>query len=98
MPKLESAFTFELKDELKQRFPGCVIIRPDPNQVQGIPDLLVLWGSRWAMLESKRGSNSVRQPNQEYYVGLFDEMSFAAFIHPNNYRDVLDDMERAFNL
>lgn len=98
MPKLESEFTFDLKDELKRRFPGCFIIKLDSNQVQGIPDLLVLWGSRWAVLETKRGLKSVRQPNQEYYVGLFDEMSYSAFVHPLNYREILDDMERTFGL
>lgn len=96
--KLESEFVFDLKEELKHRFPGCFIIKLDPNQVQGIPDLLILWRENWAVLETKRGLKSTRQPNQEYYVGLFDEMSFSAFVHPLNYRDVLDEMERAFGL
>jgi len=98
MPKLESEFVFELKEELKARFPGCFIIKLDANQIQGIPDLLVLWGRSWAILETKRGVKSIRQPNQEYYVGLFDEMSFSAFVHPLNYREILDDLERAFGL
>jgi len=98
MPKLESEFSFDLKEELRHRFPGCFIIKLDPNQFQGIPDLLVLWKNYWAILETKRGLRSVRQPNQEYYVGLFDEMSFSAFVHPLNYRDILDEMERAFGL
>jgi len=98
MPKLESEFTRDLKDELGRRFPGCFIIKLDANQVQGIPDLLVLWGGNWAMLESKRGGRSLQQPNQAYYIELFDEMSFASFIHPLNYREVLDEMERAFGL
>lgn len=98
MSKLESEFVFELKEELKQRFPGCFIIKLDANQVQGIPDLLVLWKHNWAVLETKRGLKSVRQPNQEYYVGMFDEMSFSAFVHPLNYREILDEMESAFVL
>lgn len=98
MPKLESEFVLDLKDELKRRFPGCFIIKLDSKQVQGIPDLLFLWGRFWAILETKRALKSVRQPNQEYYINLFDEMSFAAFIHPLNYREVLDEMERAFDI
>lgn len=98
MPKLESEFSLDLKNELRHRFPDCFIIKLDSNQVQGIPDLLILWGRYWAILETKRGLRSVRQPNQEYYVEMFDEMSFAAFVHPLNYREVLDDMERAFGL
>lgn len=96
--KLESEFVFDLKEEMKHRFPGCFIIKLDSNQFQGIPDLLILWKDRWAALETKRGITSRRQPNQEYYVGLFDDMSFSAFVHPHNYRDILDDMERAFGL
>lgn len=96
--KLETEFAFELKEELRHRFHGCFIIKLDSNQIQGIPDLLVLWRDHWAILETKRGLRSVHQPNQEYYVGLFDEMSFSAFVHPMNYRDILDEMERAFGL
>jgi hypothetical protein len=96
--KLESSFALDLKDELRCRFPGCIIMKLDPNQLQGVPDLLFLWGRFWAVLETKRGMKSSHQPNQDYYVELFDEMSFSAFVHPLNYRDVLDDMERAFSL
>lgn len=98
MPKLESEFVVDLKEELRQRFPGCFIIKLDPNQIQGIPDLLILWESFWSVLETKRGNRSVHQPNQEYYVNLFDEMSFSAFVSPLNYRETLDEMERAFGL
>lgn len=98
MPKLESDFVLDLKDELKRRFPDCFIIKLDANQFQGIPDLLVLWGQYWAILETKRTPRSRNQANQEYYIGLFDDMSFAAFVHPLNYRETLDDMERAFGL
>lgn len=98
MSKLESEFASELKEEIRHRFPDCFIIKLDSNQVQGIPDLMILWKEYWAILETKRGLRSVRQPNQEYYVELFDRMSFSAFVHPLNYRDILDDMERAFGL
>ena len=96
--KLESSFVLELKDALRSRFPGCVIMKLDPNQLQGVPDLLFLWGKHWAILETKRGAKSSRQPNQEYYVEEFGEMSFSAFVHPLNCQEVLDDMERAFGL
>lgn len=96
--KLESEFALDLKDELRRRFPDCFIYKLDSGQVQGIPDLLVLWGPHWAVLETKRGLRSIHQPNQEYYVEQFDQMSFAAFVHPLNYREVLDEMERVFGL
>jgi hypothetical protein len=91
---LESEFQPELKRELKRRFPGCVIIKQDPNTIQGIPDLLVLWGPHWALLETKRGFKEKTQPNQPYYVQLCNEMSFSAFVRPQNYLEILDEMER----
>jgi len=93
---LESEFQSGLKKELEALFPGCIILKNDPNYMQGIPDLLVLWGNKWAALEAKRAFNSRRQPNQPYYVQLMDEMSFAAFINPENKEDVLRDLQHAF--
>lgn len=95
---LESAFVKDtLKPELERRLPGCVILKLDPIiNFQGIPDHLVLWGNMWAVLESKRARAAQRQANQEYYVDKFDKMSFGAFIHPGNYLEVLDELERAF--
>lgn len=93
---LESEFAKKLKDELKARFPGCFIYKLDSSQVQGIPDLLFLWRSHWAILETKRGFKEKLQPNQDYYVEDFNEMSFSAFVRPQNYREILDEMERLF--
>ena len=80
--RLESGFQDRLRDDLKQLFPGCMIFKMD--QIQGIPDLLVLYKDKWALLENKRSRNAKRQPNQEYYVDLFNKMSFSRFIFPEN--------------
>lgn len=93
---LESEFKAALQFELRDRFPNCFLYKLDPNQRQGIPDLLILWHDRWGCLETKRGVTSTKQPNQEYFIDMFNKMSFAAFINPINYLDVLYDMERAF--
>lgn len=61
--------------------------------MQGIPDLLVLYENRWAILETKRKTKSERQPNQEHYVKKFDEMSFSAFVDPSNMDEVLDALQ-----
>ena len=53
---LENKFKQGLTKELKERFPGCVVVHLDPNEVQGHPDLLVLYGSTWAALEGKRSA------------------------------------------
>ena len=39
---LENKFQANLIKELKERFPGCIVMKNDPTYIQGIPDLLVL--------------------------------------------------------
>lgn len=92
--KLESGFQDRLIESLKTIFPGCMIFKMD--QVQGIPDLLILYGEKWASLECKRFAKAKRQPNQEYYVGKMNEMSFSRFISPENKEEVLDELRKAF--
>ena len=91
---LEKEFQSKLKQELKERFPGAIILKTDPNYIQGFPDLLMLWKDRWASLECKREKDAHKQPNPEFYVDLLNQMSFAAFIEPSNKGKVLDDLER----
>lgn len=88
--RLESGFQDKLRDELKRLFPGCMIFKMD--QIQGIPDMLILYEDKWAMLENKRSANARRQPNQEYYVDILDSMSFARFVYPENKDEVLDEL------
>lgn len=92
----ESKFQSELIKELKIRFPDCIVMKNDPNYIQGIPDLLVLYSDKWAALECKRSSSSKHQPNQDYYVDKMDSMSFSRFIFPENKEEVLDELQSAF--
>ena len=55
---LENKFKTGLVKELKKRFPGCTVVHLDPNEVQGHPDLLVLYGPTWAALEGKKSANA----------------------------------------
>lgn len=96
MGKLESKFQHELIQELKKRFPGCLVTKTDPTYIQGIPDLLILYEDKWATLECKRTESSHKQPNQEFYVKKMNDMSFSAFIFPENKEEVLDELERSF--
>lgn len=89
---LENRFKTRLVNELEDMFPGCIIIHMDPNEIQGIPDLLILHGNKWAALEGKKSSTASVRPNQRYYVELMDGMSFASFIYPENKDEVLDDL------
>lgn len=92
--RLESGFQDRLIKDLKELFPGCMTFKMD--QHQGIPDVLILYEDKWAALECKRSANAKRQPNQDYYVGKMDEMSFSRFIYPENREEVLNDLQQAF--
>ena len=96
MGKLESKFQKELINEIKERFPGSVVLKNDSNYIQGFPDWTVLYKDKWAVLEAKRQKNAKKQPNQEYYVGVLDGMSFSRIVYPDNREEVLNELQQAF--
>jgi len=92
----ESAFQAEVIRDLKDIFPGCIVLKNDPNYLQGFPDLLILFRNRWAALEVKASYLAEHQPNQDYYVDLLDGMSFAAFIFPENKDAIFNELQHTF--
>ena len=94
---LESKFKTKLIKEIKVRLPGSFVFHLDPSEMQGVPDLIVLYRNKWAVLEGKKNSKATHRPNQDIYVRLFDDMSFARIIFPENAKEVLDEMERALS-
>jgi hypothetical protein len=94
----EGQYQTKLIHKLETLFPGCLIIRIDSRQIQGLPDILILFNDHWAVLEVKMGDTSHVQPNQEYYVNLLNDMSFASFINPANEEEVLSDLQSAFGI
>lgn len=92
----ESKFQAELIKELESIFDGCMVLKNDSSYYQGIPDLLVLYKDKWAMLECKRHSSASRRPNQDYYISKFGEMSYASFVYPENKEEVLHELQQAF--
>jgi hypothetical protein len=91
----ESQFQAKLKKKLEKLFPGCIVLKNDPELRPGIPDLLILFHGKWAALEVKVSATAKHQPLQDWYVSTMDEMSFAAFIHPSNEQDVLRALQQA---
>lgn len=94
---LERDYQSKLIAKLKDILPGCVILKNDTDYLQGIPDLLILYGGRWAMLEVKRCASASHQPNQDYYVDMLGRMSYAAFIFPENEEEILREVQRALD-
>ena len=99
---LESNFQRKLIKEIETRYPGCYVLKNDPRYKKAIPDLLILHHDHWAMLEVKKDKAAHKKslkenPNQAYHVGKLNDMSFAAFIFPENKEDVLNELDRRFN-
>ncbi len=92
---LERKYQAHLIKRLKDLFPGCVVMKNDPDYIQGIPDLLVLYNSHWAALEVKRSANASHRPNQNYYVEKLNEMSYSSFVYPENEEEVFNDLQQA---
>lgn len=94
----ENRFQSALIKELEEMFDGCIVLKNDSSYYQGIPDLLVLYKDKWAMLECKRSSSASHRPNQDYYISRFGDMSYANFIYPENKEEVLHELQQAFGV
>lgn len=92
----ETAYQAKLIRTIQRMLPGCFVIKNDPSLNQGVPDLLILFGCNWAMLEVKISARAPYQPNQEYYLEHFGEMAYAATIYPENEEEILRDLQFAF--
>lgn len=92
----ENQYQSKLIKKLEDLFPGCVILKNDSSYQQGIPDLVILWKDFWASLEVKASALASSQPNQDHYIERLDAMSFAAYIYPENEKEVLSALQQAF--
>lgn len=77
-------------------YPEAIVLKNDPNYLQGFPDITILFENTWAVLETKRSKNEPHRPNQDYYVRELNKKSFARFIYPENKEKVLDELQQAF--
>lgn len=96
MPR-EAIYQARLIKKIQKMFPTCFVLKNDPSENQGIPDILILFNGFWAMLETKISADAPQQPNQQYYVDKFGEMAFASFIYPENENEVLVDLMYALD-
>lgn len=96
MRQAEGRFKSDTLSEIQDMFEDCIILKGNAGYRQGIPDVIILFGRRWAALEFKESEFAAHQPNQDYYVDLLDRMSFAAFIYPENKREILHALQSTF--
>ncbi|HAU84913.1 MAG TPA: hypothetical protein DCW90_05255 [Lachnospiraceae bacterium] len=95
--KRENDFQKDLIKELKEMFPGSIILKNDPNYKQGIPDIVLLNEDGWALLEVKRNAKATHRPNQDYYVDKANKMQqYGSFIYPENKEEVCNGIQEAF--
>ena len=93
---LENQFQKKLINEIHSILPDAIVLKNDPNYIQGIPDLTVLYKDKWACLEVKKSIDASHRPNQDYYVSKLNDMSFSCFVCPENYKEVLNELQQTF--
>lgn len=94
MNVLERKFKKKVIEELHDIYPGAVLIGLDPEEIQGIPDLLFLYGPFWGTFETKRNLFSPVRPNQAFWVDKMNRMSYSSFLFPENKNDVFQDLDK----
>jgi hypothetical protein len=93
----ESVYQTRIIRRLKEEFPGCLVIKQDPDYMQGIPDLFILNGRAWAMLEVKASIDAPERPNQGYFIDKFNDLSYASFVYPENEEQVFNELQLALS-
>ena len=94
---IESRFQRNLIKEIRSLFFDAVVMKLDARYKQGVPDLLILYGNKWATLECKKSATAEHQPNQDLYVDKMNNMSFSRFVYPENKEEVIRDLIEFFN-
>ena len=95
----EKMFQQQVIARIGRMLPGCYILKNDSTYMQGVPDIIVLYGPKWAMLEIKRSEKDVMpsklRPNQALHTSRLSDMGFAEFIYPDNAEEILHALQRA---
>jgi hypothetical protein len=98
--KRENQYQSQLIKRIQSRWPDAMVLKNDEQYIQGIPDLTVLHPDGWGALEVKRDEKEAASPgpNQQHYVDWLNDRGFAAFVHPSNEEEVLDALQRSFEV
>jgi hypothetical protein len=93
---LESKYQTEFLDKLRTIFAGCIILKNNASYLQGVPDWIILYCNKWATLEIKRTICAHKQPNQAHYVNRMNNMSYSAFVYPENEQQIILELIEHF--
>ena len=98
--KKEGDYQKDIIDRIKKALPGAIVMKNDSSYIQGIPDLTVIYGGKYAMLEVKKSYYDFvhnQQANQKDYIRKFrDWGAFSFFIYPEVDADVFEELIRYF--
>ena len=96
--ELESEFQSSLIKDLRTLYGEFNVNKMPPSIYQGIADIEVTCGPKFARLECKAFSSASHQPNQDYHVDRTNkDGAFARFIYPENKDEVLEELRDYFN-
>ena len=95
----ERNFQAKVIQEIQNRIPDCIVLKNDPNYLQGVPDFQISVGPKVAWLEFKKSEDATHQPNQDFYVNKINNQGgFARFIYPENRGEVLNELYKEFGI
>src|SRR5262245_58881087 len=81
---------------IKILLPNCIILKNDPNYIQGMLDLTIINAGRVVLLEVKASEKSKERPNQRYYHDLLNKGGTPAFfVFPENEQEVLVALQQS---
>jgi Holliday junction resolvase len=83
-----------LKKYLKSK--GCFVatMQAGPGMPLGTPDLFFCYEGFYGFLEVKASKKAPFQPYQKETVEKFDDWSFARIVYPENYDEIIAELER----
>lgn len=87
---------FQAKFLTKLRKLGCKCYKQQMNATTraGTPDVIVLLGPVWIMLEFKKAKNSPKRPGQQRNIDWANEVSFGWFVDPSCADEVYEQIKR----
>lgn len=90
---LESNLQTKIAKWLRSK--GCfvMVLTPGKGIPRGVSDVFFCYEGFYGFLEVKKAKNAKRQPGQEQFVKKMDEWSFARIVYPENYEEVLKEIE-----